>query len=195
MPFIAKDKNSGEEIDITAFKYPRLELRENDIVCRFCNTEMFIRGGEERKVCHHFVHKSGCTTKVLYRKDQCPESAEHLMLKYKLRQELPTEFSEYANAKPQLEYIVKDGDIFRIIDLAMIFPNGWIIGHEIQLSKITIQELEKRTSDYERAGIDVIWWFGKDANTPDNRRWSVERLGFSFTFDFINDTSRFSGVL
>mgnify|MGYP001952948993 CR=1 FL=1 len=75
-------------------------------------------------------------------------------------------------------------EVKRIIDIAMIFPNGWIVAHEIQLSSITTENLENRTNDYRKLGIDVFWWFGKSADKKANREWAIEKYGQSLSINY-----------
>jgi len=114
-----------------------------------------------------------------------PESPEHLKGKELIAHSLKSEIKEYSNAEIEFEYIVKE--IKREADIMMIFPNGWLVAHEIQLSYIKIEELEERTKDYLSAGIDVIWWFGKDAHTETNRNWSHKKFGFCYTLNITSD--------
>ena len=70
-------------------------------------------------------------------------------------------------------------DRWRIIDVAFETPTGLILAHECQLSPITPDELDERTTDYQSVGIDVVWWFGYRADTPENHAWNKHRLGFT----------------
>ncbi len=66
---------------------------------------------------------------------------------------------------------------YRIADVAF-HVSGLTIVHEIQLSKISIDELTERTEDYKSAGCDVQWHFGKAFDSPDYDAWHVEMLQF-----------------
>ena len=69
---------------------------------------------------------------------------------------------------------------YRIIDVAFVMDNGDIIANEIQISPITPQELTERTNDYREAGIvDVMWWFGPKASTPENKAKHLELTDYS----------------
>ncbi|WP_409013227.1 competence protein CoiA family protein [Chryseobacterium sp. JUb7] len=82
----------------------------------------------------------------------------------------------------KFEFVVPE--INRIIDIAMVFPSGWVVAHELQLAGITTEHLEKRTNDYRELGIDTFWWFGKSADTKANRQWAIERYVHSLSVKY-----------
>jgi competence CoiA-like predicted nuclease len=98
-----------------------------------------------------------------------------------LRDRLNEEFLEYTNVQFELE--VKVPEVMRIADVMATFPMGWRIAHEVQLASITVAQLEERTDDYVRAGVDVVWWLGKSADTPANRNWCLETFGECYSID------------
>lgn len=66
---------------------------------------------------------------------------------------------------------------YRIADVC--FHTGELtIVHEIQLSKISIDELTERTEDYKDAGCDVQWHFGKAFAGREYDDWHRRMLGF-----------------
>jgi len=65
----------------------------------------------------------------------------------------------------------------RIADVLITYPNRWKTVYEIQLASITWDELSARTKDYEQAGIDVVWFLGKNADTSYNRTWHYNHFG------------------
>jgi competence CoiA-like predicted nuclease len=71
-------------------------------------------------------------------------------------------------------------EIKRVADILVTYPMGWRLAHEIQLSDITKDEIDIRTSDYESIGIDVVWWLGEKIRN-EVRNWSIERFGRVFT--------------
>lgn len=175
MGFVAKNKNTGDRVCILDYKNPRLELIKGELVCPYCDSEMIIKDGLHRL--KHFAHKPNSPCSSDYARH--PESQEHFFFKRLLAAELGKEFEEYLNAKAQLEYPIPE--VKRIADIVFEFPNGWLVAHEIQLSSITTKELEERTNDYRNAGVDVIWWLGKSANTETNRAWLIENFGECYT--------------
>lgn len=71
-------------------------------------------------------------------------------------------------------------DKYRIIDVAFEMDNGDIIANEIQISRITPDELTERTNDYREAGVvDVMWWFGPKASTQENKERHLELTDYS----------------
>ncbi len=174
MPLVAKDSNTGARIDITQLDNPRLSLKSRDMCCPYCDQTVFVVGG--KFVCWHFRHKvltPGCPSSG--------ETPEHLAAKAHLRNILKDIFDDYTDAAIDLEVWIPE--INRRADIMVSFPMGWRVAHEIQLSGISIEELEERTHDYYRAGIDVYWWLGKNGNTPANQYWCREFFGFFLTIN------------
>lgn len=172
----AKYKDTGEELNITKFENPRNEIDKERLVCKFCKGKVSIKDGMLRA--KHFFHINTCTSDF----ERHPESPQHNLGKEIIGNHIKEYWNEYAKAEIKFEYPVKE--VKRIIDVAMIFPNGWIVAHEIQLSSITIESLENRTNDYRNLGIDVFWWLGKSADTKANREWSIEKYGQSLSIDY-----------
>lgn len=182
----AKDKETQEKVVAARHKSGH-ELRSKyplgRLICPFCDETVFPR---ERKGCVlHFVHRSTCTSKL----DRHPESSEHEQGKFSLAKYLKQQIQDDANtnSKIEVEYPLPEcGENGRIADVALIYENGNLLICECQLSKITPHELEKRTHDYISIGADVLWFIGKDADTPENRAWlrsifgSVGRIEFNY---------------
>ena len=171
MPFVALHKDTQERIDITRIENPRESLKSGDCVCQLCSTPMIIKAGQILRA--HFAHYASCETDY----QSHPESAEHREAKIYLATHLREAFKEYTHAS--IEYEVPIPEVKRIADLLATFPMGWRVAHEIQLASITVEQLEARTNDYARAGVDVVWWLGKSANTPANREWSRRTFGYA----------------
>jgi len=172
----AKYKDTGQVLDITKIDNPRSVIDRERVVCRLCNLPVGVRHGFLRA--KHFYHLTLCTSD--YKRH--PESPEHNFGKELISEHLKYNWSEYSDAQIELEYIIPD--IRRVADIAMIFPSGWIVVHEIQLSSITNEELQERTNDYESIGIDTIWWLGKNADTKRNQEWCIKRFGYSLSIDY-----------
>jgi competence CoiA-like predicted nuclease len=169
MPFVALHKETKARIDITAINNPRQFLKSGDCICQLCGESMIVKAGEILQA--HFAHHAACTTEY----ESQPESPEHRAAKKYLAEHLVEEFPEYAGAT--IEYEVPIPEVRRIADLLATWPNGHRKAHEIQLSAITTRVLRERTNDYGKAGIDVIWWLGKSADTWTNRDWCLETFG------------------
>lgn len=177
MPFIALNSASGERVDITRTQNPLSVLRASEMACPVCEWPMIVKAGG--LVRPHFAHKPG--------REDCPyaqysrgETPEHLAAKILIRDEVANWFSEYGIASPALEVYVPDVKHARnrIADVLFEFPSGWRIAHEIQLAAISIEDLQYRTEDYMSAGIDVCWWFGRDAAKQSVFEWSLKTYGF-----------------
>lgn len=178
MGFTARDRANGELLSILDYDNPRAQIRKADIECHLCGGDLIIKHG--LKLIKHFSHKPNAPCKCDYARH--PESYEHLFFKRLIAQELGNEFSEYLGIKPVLEYPIHE--VKRIADIAFEFPSGWVVAHEIQLAGITTELLEQRTNDYRNAGVDVIWWLGKTANTFTNREWVIRNFGECYVLDY-----------
>ena len=127
----------------------------------------------------HFAHKAACTSPY----QAHPESPEHRAGKYFIAERVREQLApDYPNVAIDFEVPVPEAN--RVADVMVTFPNGWRIAHECQLASITAEQLGRRTEDYLRAGVDTVWWLGKSANTPANRNWCVEYLGFALEINF-----------
>ena len=173
MPFVAINKNDNSRVNIRRIKDPRFELKAGEYICEICKEPMFIRGSE--KVTYHFAHYPRDPKGPVQCSDREKETPEHLLAKGHLADVLIQKLSTHVDVKVEEEFWLSE--IQRKADVLVIFPMGWRIAHEIQLSPISIDELEKRTNDYLSAGIDVVWWFGNKADTETNRRWAIRNTG------------------
>ena len=91
-----------------------------------------------------------------------------------------------ADVKIEFEHVLKLPDARRrIADIALLYPSGFAEIHEIQLSPITVDEIEARTDDYASLGIPVQWWIGK-SNTDhrDIREFLRLYQGGFYVLDF-----------
>ncbi|MHB8908544.1 MAG: competence protein CoiA [Syntrophales bacterium] len=186
MPFIALDKATHDRVDITRLAEPRETLKGKEFQCQLCGIKMIMRGGYS--VRFHFYHYRACTTSYASN----PETPEHINGKYYVAEQVLTTMKDFADFTPQYEIPIPE--VMRVADIITEFPMGWRIAHEIQLSPITVDELDRRTSDYLRAGIDVLWWFGKSADTPANRDWAIKRNGFSLSLKYDKSNQVRSGL-
>lgn len=176
MPLIARDKVTDQRIDITKIEDPRKALSANQVACQLCGADMIVIAGS-RKI-NHFRHKVPCSSEYVGH----PESNEHLATKAIIADKVAEWMKEFTYTTPELEVPIPE--IKRVVDILFTFPNGWRVAHEVQLSPITVAELEQRTNDYLRAGIDVFWWLGKKADTYENREWCTERFGFALYLQY-----------
>jgi competence protein CoiA len=179
MPFIAIDETTGNRIDITMIEKPRTTLQCGKFICQICRQPLFIRAGD--KYLTHFYHRTTCHSKT--RRECEKETPEHLFGKREMMQMLREQFN---GQKVKIEYEFYLEEIDRIADILVIYPMGWRMAHEIQLSNISKEEIEERTNDYESVGIDVVWWLGKKVGI-ETRDWCKERFGRIFTITISRD--------
>ncbi|HOW92525.1 MAG TPA: competence protein CoiA family protein [Anaerolineaceae bacterium] len=170
MAFIALRKDTQERIDITRIEKPYLELKSGDCVCQLCGEPLIVRCGMIRQA--HFAHYSACVSDYRYH----PESPEHMAGKEYVADLITQMLINMGIENPKVDYEVRIPEAKRVADVLVTFPMGWRIACEIQLASITIADLEERTNDYARAGIDTIWWLGKQADTDQNRYWCATNL-------------------
>jgi competence CoiA-like predicted nuclease len=191
MPFIAIDKISGNRIDILTVSNPRYTLKSSDCTCQLCGERMFIKAGP--LIRPHFSHYADCKSDY---KPSHAETPEHLFSKIQLRQLLKEQFENLNQI--EIDYEVPIPEIRRVADVLVTFPMGWRMAHEIQLANISLEELEERTNDYLRSGIDVYWWLGKSADNFQNRSWCIDKFGFSLSISFTinkqNETFSFAQI-
>jgi hypothetical protein len=176
MPFIARRKGTDERIDITALELPREVLKPGECVCQICGAELIIKAG-------HFAHPTTCSEEY----QSHPESPAHRQAKRFLATFLQEQCNEYNGTSSAYEVPIRE--VMRIADLVVTFPTGWRVAHEVQLAPITTAQLQKRTNDFSLAGIDVVWWLGKSANTPANRTWSREVFGHALLLTLPNNSA------
>jgi competence CoiA-like predicted nuclease len=172
----AKYIDTNEEVVITDYENPRENLLKENLCCKFCEGKISIRQGLIR--CNHFYHLNPCTSDF----ERHPESIQHNIGKQLIAEHIKQYWQEYASTNIKFEMPLKE--IKRIADIAMIFPSGWIVVHEIQLATITTEQLQKRTNDYQSIGIDTFWWLGKGADSTANRNWCIQKFGYSLCIDY-----------
>jgi competence CoiA-like predicted nuclease len=135
-----------------------------------CKAELMVRNGAV--VTPHFAHKAHhCRTKYDYH----PPSHEHERSKVVIGQRVLERFSTFSYA--HVEYEVPIPSMKRIADVMLMFKNGYVEAHEIQLASITTEKLRQRTLDYWKEGIDVHWWLGGKADTEANRQYIFSEFG------------------
>lgn len=181
MPFVALNKITRQRVDITQVKNPRLTLKSEEHVCQLCEQPMIVRAALILQP--HFAHRVKCPSDY----ESHPESPEHRAAKRFLAQYLRETYEEYTEAKIEFEVPIREAN--RVADILVEFPMGWRIAHEVQLASITTLQLQERTNDYVRAGVDVIWWLGNAADTETNRDWCVEEIGFCGRISFYQNDS------
>lgn len=139
--------------------YPKGSLR-----CPECHSTLFPRS--RKGYVNHFVHsfQSVCSlggeslahqTAKAYIYKQCKKVIEDLSLDAVVELEFP---------------IFKNEKLIRRADVITLFKNGYSIAFEVQLSPISLIEIQRRTFDYHEQGIDVQWFVtDKSANVEVKR--------------------------
>ncbi len=168
MPFVGLQKSTQQRINILDIEGdPRTAIDKNDLVCPLCGQQLTVVAGAI--VMKHFRHTVKCSSEI----DRHPESIRHLAGKWHVRNYCRRLYGD--DVKIDFEVAVSEAN--RQADVMVIWPSGFREAHEIQLASITTEYLNKRTADYRRAEIDVVWWLGGSADTPANRNWCIDTYG------------------
>ena len=142
-------------------------LRQKDYICRECQQAVRVRRGAHKRA--HFFHNEPLRTC-----SQHGKSLEHLQIQHRIEHAL----LQQCTLEQRFE------EIGRIADVC--WEKEKII-FEIQCSAISVREVKKRTSDYERLGYTVIWilhdhYFGQPSiKAPEE--WLHGRLCFFTNID------------
>lgn len=176
MAFRAKTTN-GKDIKLYDISPKDLEiLPKRGYTCYLCDSELQLVAVGSKFIRTHFRHVADLSDCPSTNKSELHENAQldiRLHLK-KIYKECSVELEE--------SVFLKNGDR-RQLDIAVINPEGEIIeAHEVQLSRQTIQEFERRTKEYASIGIPVIWWLYGQAYNRTNMDWAAETCGWYGTF-------------
>lgn len=175
-----------ESLDFPSGHEIRLKYKPDDLTCPFCGGQVFPR--DRQGFILHFVHRTDCTSSLGYH----PESPEHLQGKMLLRNYLKHQLKRFSDVSVYLEYPIPNaGDHGRIADVAAVFPFGWILVYECQISPITHDEIKKRTEDYRNAGADVIWFLGDRASTPSVINYLASTQGSVYYLNYDANSPRY----
>jgi competence protein CoiA len=175
VPFVALDV-SDKRVNILEAD-DLIAAQAQKYLCPLCKSPMGLRAVRSQYFRPHFAHFAACTS-PLYR----PESYEHLITKERLIHDLKTRYGSILDINIEPEVIIPEAN--RVADVLITFPMGWRIAHEIQLSSITVSEIQQRTDDYARCGIDTVWWLGKAGDSNAIRKWCTERFGYYLSLRF-----------
>lgn len=103
------------------------------------------------------------------------ESEEHLLGKTAIRRYLESK-PDWDGCEFLFEHRIETPVGVRIVDLAVIHPNGEKEAHEAQLSKQSLSEFDERSAVYQNAGFTPIWWIG--GNNANARQHIYDRYGW-----------------
>jgi competence protein CoiA len=183
MAFSSLAGSDRVRVDITKLNNPRQELPGAPYICAMCEGEMFPKIGSV--IAPHFAHKHKCTSTIGHH----PESPEHESGKTKIAQYLRNRYAKTGEVV-DIEVILPLAN--RRADIMVTGSNGqWRTAHEVQLSPITPAELEERTTDYAKEGVEIVWWLGGKANTDENRNWCLLYSGTCGIIEFSTETNNF----
>jgi hypothetical protein len=184
MSFVARSESTGKLIDLEDGIILPMNVNQDDLICQLddCRdsdgkpSRMFMKNGDVIRA--HFAHSSECTSKLVSH----PESEEHMLGKKIIAEWLRQRFTSYGYSGFNVQTEVQHPKVGRIADVQITFSGGVRLVHEIQLSKITAEELEERTRSYRRAGISAVWWIGENssADIPNNKNWLWKEYGGSY---------------
>ena len=156
------DYKSSSEIRVL---YPDLK----ELTCPECDSVVFPRS--RTNYVNHFVHSIA--------NDNCSlsnESLEHQLSKIYIYNTLK---EIVVNGKVFCEYpIYQDSKLIARADVMLLFGENSGIAFEVQLSNISLAEIQKRTSNYYANGFDVQWILGDNFSNNDVKYWLKEEGSF-----------------
>jgi competence CoiA-like predicted nuclease len=183
MPHIAVDVAQNRKV--ISFDYESTAQLKQEFPRGFrctCGRTMHPRGGENRGKVLHFAHNphSGggeppeCSVENKYKGMARGELLLHTLGQSTVYRYLK---NYCIDADETVEIEVPIGN--RRADVCIKTSDGIpTVAHEIQLSRQTITQLEQRTADYEANGVDVVWWFGGNCDTPETQSWAKQNFPF-----------------
>jgi hypothetical protein len=72
-------------------------------------------------------------------------------------------------------------------DLLVTYPNGALEAHEVQISPLTLAQLQERTADLKRRCGGVVWYLHGEAYSVANREWLDQNGIKSYRLFFVNN--------
>lgn len=111
--------------------------------CPGCGQEVVLKQG--RRVIHHFAHKPPV---------MCSWASGETTLHLKAKEAFYTHFTE-RGLSVEVEYPLNGGKVRA--DVYVIGKNGKPVVFELQHSSITPDEIERRTNEYFKLGIALVW--------------------------------------
>jgi competence protein CoiA len=183
---VALEKSTHKRVETLSFNSGfdiRKAFDKDNLICPFCEQTVFPRDRENYIL--HFAHKSICSSPFEYH----PESIEHILGKKIIKETLSKQLCLF-DIEILLEFPIPEaGKKGRIADVVAIFPSGFMMIYECQLSYINTEEVYKRTQDYESIGSEVTWLLGKSADIEANRNWCYDYFDISYGLQFCGDRS------
>lgn len=146
---------------------------DKDLFCPHCYHklgklyEVRFRNAEARRV--HFFHpkyegeESEC-------KNYSNESEKHLSAKKAIELRLNAQGLGEVGLEVRMQVSFELAK-HRKPDIVVTYPNGAIEAHEVQISAISLEDLQARTEDLKRIGGVVVWYLHGKAYNTTNREW------------------------
>lgn len=186
MPFKALSAKDNRVVLAYWFRKSRVMKAHypNGFICPVCKEKVSARGGNypgDKR--NHFYHPRGtkkCPTDRIKEGLSSQNLTHHQMGVRKLYDYLIQEYHHEIKNEGWFVDVEYYNPLIpeRIADLAVLDEEGAVYQvHEFQLTKIPVTKLEERTESYEKANIDVVWWFGKGCDCEEVRLWSLRRFG------------------
>lgn len=183
MPFKAKD--TDKDCFVNAFLYKNsaeIRAKHPNLVCPYCGSKMSARGsvisGARKPHFYHVPNDKSCPLNEKYK--TIPDKVHHALAVDATISYLTNQLSAYLKEYNwHFDIEVKVGN--RIADIALLTNDNLPLEvFEIQLTKVTIENLQTRTEDYLKEGVDVNWFFGKGCETEEIQLWSLRTNGCYF---------------
>jgi len=148
---VKRDRNAAQRL-----------LEGRTFCCKFCDRRTFAILGRRRV--WHFRHEpNGECSYVSGDK----ESHDHLFVKHVVCQRA---LRTFPGAVVSFEKRIEVGDRFRVADVAVEYK-GVTCVYEIQLSPLDVDELERRTIDYDDLGFEIRWVFQEWKDERSTPQW------------------------
>lgn len=189
MPWTAIEVKTGKYVNLA---YKKLQSRffnvnvfkdviGHDFVCPGCNNKVSpVKRANTRIFFRHSTNGDKCTEKLVNYDD----SNNHSEAVCVLCQYLEDRYNEdgYKNLYGETQLVTEYPfpEINRRADIVLLSDeNKPIVVHEVQLAKISSEEVESRTNDYESMGVECIWHFGLSAANDTNlTEWFIRKYGY-----------------
>lgn len=174
MPFVAEQISTSKRICTLDFNHHteiRKHYQKGDMRCPHCHGEVHLVFAQSKRL--FWRHNRISPT--------CPtggrETAMHLITKQALVARIARDYRS-EGLSFEIEHRFPDiGQNGRIADVAVFHENGDVTAYEIQISPISVDDLQQRTEDYKNQGIEVVWIFSEKAlKVPSVLLWSVQEF-------------------
>ena len=115
---------------------------ESPFACPRCKQELVIRKGNIK--IHHFAHKP-------------PFNCSHGEGETEAHRRCKESIYKALKLSPNVTYLDVEADLGSLVPDVYAVISGAPVAIEVQRSKISVNEITRRTSEYHKAGINVLW--------------------------------------